>query len=383
MTNGLGVTTPSEITGGFTAGSTLSAPSGNAERIYAQLIAAGIDPQTALILAPIVANGTISLQDAIAQYGPAATGTGTGTSGGGGTTVPAAIYLNTLQELGFTNLGDLGGLIAQAQGGGWGMAEFMFNLRKTKAYEERFPGIFGRNGQMLMTEAQYISYEQQYRSITQNFGFKFTQEDVGTWISKGVDPGELQQRFEVIQRADQYRPALQQLKQTLAKRGLADKGKITLAEARDFILGLADPRWYKVYEEFSGRVAARQAGFDIVKGSDAFGYTTLTRKQILDIIHRVPGIQGETELAAGFQELVKRYRELLPEGRITGFEVSKKDLDQLTFGGPRQAKIAERVARIIATVEARQQPLAQPQFVATGQGPELFGMETQPRAQVQ
>src|SRR3989304_4957940 len=122
MADGLGVTTPTEITGGFTAGSTLSATSGSAERIYAQLIAAGIDPQTALILAPIVANGTISLQDAIAQYGPTVTGTGTGSSGGGGTTVPAAIYLNTLQELGFTNLGDLGGRSAPAAGGGGGGA---------------------------------------------------------------------------------------------------------------------------------------------------------------------------------------------------------------------------------------------------------------------
>ena len=346
--------------------------------IYNQLVNAGMSPFTAWSTAPQVFYGAMPMEVALAQ---AAT---YGTAGGGGIALPdPAVYLGLLQNLGFTNLGDLQGLVQRARSNRWGMTEFLYYLRQTQAYKDRFPGIFGKNGQLLMSEEQYLAYESAYRALSQNFGYKMTQEDVGTWISKGVDPTELQQRFDVIQRADQYRPALQQLKQTLARRGLADKGKITLAEARDFILGIADPKWYKVYEEFSGRTAAVQAGFDIVKGTDAFGYTTLTRKQILDIIHRVPGIQSEGDLAASFQQLAQQFRELIPEGTITGFDVSKKDLIQLEFGGPRQARIAERVKRIIASVQARQQPMAQPQFVATGQGPQLFGLETQRRAQVQ
>jgi hypothetical protein len=80
-------------------------------------------------------------------------------------------------------------------------AEIVTQLRQTPQYKQRFPGLFAPNGQIRMTEAQYIQQEQSYRQLLRQYGVNV--EDYQTPVSlvgffQGeVDPNELQDRLEV------------------------------------------------------------------------------------------------------------------------------------------------------------------------------------------
>jgi hypothetical protein len=269
-------------------------------------------------------------------------------------------------------------LIQHAISGGWSQTEFMWNLRKTPEYEATFPGIMNPNGTMKMTEAQYMALEKSFQETADLYGIHLNRENQALLFEGDVSAREWQQRAMAINRIRENPEAFQQFEAAARAQGLI-KGKFNRKDAYHLAIGEGPTEWYKLLEEFGTRTAAVQAGFDISKHAKLAGYLGLTRKQILAINKAVPGLGGEAQMAGSFQELAQRFRQLLPEGNITGFDVSKEDLIQLEFGGPRQAQVADTVARILAAVKARQEPLAQPTFASTAQGPQLYGAGTQSR----
>jgi len=283
-----------------------------------------------------------------------------------------------LSQLGIRMSQNMHNLIQHAIQGGWTQSEFMWNLRKTPEYLDIFPGIFNPNGTMKMTEAQYLSQEKAYQQIADLAGIHLNQENQALLFEGDTSSTEFQQRAAFISRWRENPEAFEQFAAAAKAQGLI-KGKFTIKDAMHLSLGTAPKEWYKLLEEAGTRTAAVQAGFDITKHAKLAGYLGLSRQQILAIDRAVPGLGGEAAMAGSFQELAQRFRTLLPEGNITGFAVTKDDLIQLEFGGPRQAQVAETVGRILAAVKAREEPLAQATFASTGQGPKVYGTGTQSR----
>ena len=314
--------------------------------------------------------------------GGTATG-GSAPSGGSSGAAPSQAALiawqTLLSQLGIRLSDNMRNLIQHAISGGWGQTEFMWNLRKTPEYQDIFPFIMNPNGTMKMTEAQYIAQQKSYQETADLYGIHLSRENMALLFEGDVSPREWQQlRAAPIARIRENPEAFAQFEAAARAQGLI-KGKFTKKDAVTLAIGEGPREWYKLLEEFGTRTAAVQAGFDISKHAKLAGYLGLTRKQVLAINKAVPGLGGEAQMAGSFQELAQRFRQLLPEGNITGFDVSKEDLIQLEFGGPRQAQVADTVARILAAVKARQEPLAQPTFASTAQGPQLYGVGTQSR----
>jgi len=319
-----------------------------------------------------------------------------GGGGGGGSTTPAPsggssgsaaaapsqaaliAWQTLLSQLGIRLSQNMRNLIQHAISGGWSQTEFMWNLRKTPEYQDTFPGIMNRNGTMKMTEAQYMAQEKSFQETADLYGIHLNQENQALLFEGDVSAREWQQRAMAINRIRENPEAFHQFEAAARAQGLI-KGKFNKKDAYTLAIGEGPTEWYRLLEEFGTRTAAVQAGFDITKHPQLAGYLGLSRKQVLAINRAVPGLGGETQMASSFQELAQRFRQLLPEGNITGFDVSKDDLIQLEFGGPKQAQIAETVQRIIAATKAREEPLAQATFASTGQGPQLYGVGTQSR----
>jgi predicted small secreted protein len=80
-------------------------------------------------------------------------------------------------------------------------AEVVAKLRMTSQYKSRFPAIIREDGSMVMTEAQYLSQEDDYRKVLRQGGVSAANMDnpadfIG-WFQSGVDPNELQKRVDI------------------------------------------------------------------------------------------------------------------------------------------------------------------------------------------
>ena len=306
--------------------------------------------------------------------------TGGSTSSSGAAPSQAALiaWQTLLSQLGIRLSDNMRNLIQHAISGGWSQTEFMWNLRKTPEYEATFPGIMNPNGTMKMTEAQYMALEKSFQETADLYGIHLNRENQALLFEGDVSAREWQQRAMAINRIRENPEAFAQFEAAARAQGLI-KGKFNRKDAYHLAIGEGPTEWYKLLEEFGARTAAAQAGFDITKHSKLAGYLDLSRKQVLAINKAVPGLGGEAQMAAAMQKLAQDFRQYIGAGHITGFDVTPEDLIQLEFGGPRQAQVADTVARILAAVKARQEPLAQPTFASTAQGPQLYGVGTQSR----
>lgn len=82
-------------------------------------------------------------------------------------------------------------------------SEVVAKLRQTSQYKTRFAGIIRNDGSMRMTEAQYISQEDSYRTLLKQYGVSADNMDnpadfVGFFTSD-IDPNELKQRLDIYQ----------------------------------------------------------------------------------------------------------------------------------------------------------------------------------------
>lgn len=83
-------------------------------------------------------------------------------------------------------------------------------VRKTSAYTSMFPAIRRTDGTMRMNEAQYLSRQDDYRTVLRQFGdpsYAYDQpSDFVSFLENDIDPNELRDRFQVyrsLQRSGQ------------------------------------------------------------------------------------------------------------------------------------------------------------------------------------
>lgn len=279
-------------------------------------------------------------------------------------------YKAALQNYGIDMTGNLKSLVSEAVSSGYTESEFLYFLRQTPEYRQRFKGIYDKQGDMRMSESEYINYEFNLQNLGKQYGYKVTSQDIGQSLRKGIMPEQFEDRLSALQRIRDYEPAMKAFQQTLRARGLMPPNSRdwTKQEQYDFVTGQSNPEFYKAWEEASAATAAATAGIDVVYKGKAEGYTDIKRGAILKVIKSMPGYQTEEQLAEGFDKLGEDLLTVLPLSEARTYGLTKRDLIAATFGGKNAAKARQKVKRVVQTHEAFQEDRANAGFGMTGEG---------------
>ena len=296
-------------------------------------------------------------------------GGGFGGGGGGGAGAAQAnantrrAFLLQLQELGIGLTGNLSQLVNSAVSQHYNMANFLYYLRKTKEYRQRFTGIFNRNGTLKMSEAQYLANERQYRAIASKAGINLGRKMMDWMFVHNVDPSEFADRALSVTRLRRSPALYNAFKAELHQSGIARN--VTRKQLLRFILGRGNAKWYDLWSDTVTRNAATQAGLAV------------GRRNALDflpqgLLERISGLGlSEEALNKGFNELADDIENTIPLSKLYGVGLTRADLVTLRFGGRGRNEIASRVAEITAQRNLSEEQKAQPQLYQTERGSRL------------
>lgn len=246
--------------------------------------------------------------------------------------------MNFQQMLAFMGLDswEIQQLVEQASREQWTSNQFIAAIYQSNTFKSTFPGIFREDGSLKMDPYQYKQQADEYQSIANRYGITIDNARIGSLINRDVSVDEFQTRAEAIGRIDENRQYFDAFKKVLEARGI--KGLNTDEEIADFLIGKGDKKFYDIWEEVQIGGAAKMAGVN------------LNAKMMNTISKKIPGADtmDPAALQQSFQNLAASLRTALPQSKIQGYGLTKRDLVELEFGGPRQAAIADKVNRIMA-----------------------------------
>jgi len=260
-------------------------------------------------------------------------------------------YKQYLSQFGLSG-DNLSTLIDEAVNKNYSSEEFLYYLRQTPEYRQRFAGIYDpKTGQLRMDEASYINLENSLKQLGKQYGYGVSHHDVAVAINKGITPDLYEQRLKALQRLHEYQPSMASFRATLAARGLVDGNKdFTRAEMENFVTGMANPKWYQVWQETQGRTAAFVAGLTVGGGKDQ--YTSIARSDIMRVLKTLPGEQTEAELQQYFNRIAQQFATVLPMDEAKMFGVNKQTIEKATIGGKGAQQAAIKVERAQGTQQA-------------------------------
>jgi hypothetical protein len=300
---------------------------------------------------------------------PQDTNTGGGGGGGGGGNQNYIAALKALlQQLGIPITGNINQLLQEAARKGYSQSTFLFYLRQTPEYLRAFAGIFDEDGNLKMSEFQYLAQKQQYADIAGLFGLRFSDRFAGILFENDVSVAEFRQRAGAERVLRDNRVTFQQFERVLRQRGLL-KGQLTKKDLRDFVYGTADPAWYKVWRETQVRATAVQAGLNFGQGPK--GKDLRLPRGALKALLQANLAGGD--LAKAVEAIADNFLNTLPLAQIYDEGLSKKDIVTAIVGGKGSALLRQKLERLLATHEAFEtEERAQSQLFATGTGTALL-----------
>jgi hypothetical protein len=209
------------------------------------------------------------------------------------------------------------------------------------------------------------------------FGEPFDNGRFASLVKNHITPQEYMDRLRNIQWVENNQTYFQQYNAVLRERGLKPLDKPD--DVYNFAIGKLGKDYYDIWDEAATRGAAVSAGLYI--SDTGVGYTgnqkgaisrddlTLSPKDIKYIQGQTgmngPGVDP-TQLAQNFQQLAQVARTALPLSRWAGWGVTKRDLENMEFGGPGAYDTAVKVNRIIASdQQARKTLSANPKRLAS------------------
>lgn len=227
-------------------------------------------------------------------------------------------------------------LIETASREQWTPDQFSAAIYSSDTFKREFPGIFRADGSMIMDPFQYRATADQYQAVANRYGISLDPARVGTLIHKNISVNEFADRGEAIARIEENKQYFEAFNKVLEARGM--EGFKSKEDMADFLLGKKSAKFYDVWEEVQIGGAAKMAGVN------------LSGKMIRSISNKIPGADtmDPAALQQHFQNLAQSLRTALPQSKIQGYGLTKKDLVELEFGGPRQAAIADKVQRVMA-----------------------------------
>jgi hypothetical protein len=112
-------------------------------------------------------------------------------------------------------------------------------------------------------------------------------------------------------------------------------------------MGEGNADWYHVWNMTIARNAVVDAGLQIAKGGGMYG--ALPRHLIKMVSDKGYDQQA---LDTGFAQVAEQFLTVLPESKIQGYGLSKKQILRATFGGPGATEIKLKMQRILAEQDA-------------------------------
>jgi uncharacterized protein YfkK (UPF0435 family) len=269
-----------------------------------------------------------------------------------------AAFENILIGWGIPLDAGLQGLIQQGIKAGWNTARFLNALYQTDEFKQAFPGIFNPDGTLKMSPSQYLATKRSYQAYAQQFGVNLNDSQVSYLFRNNVSPQEFAIRAQALTTLRTNQQYFQAFNQQLRQEGMQPLSK---ADQFRFVMGEGNQEWYDLWQRASTRYAAEQAGLHFGKVGQA--YTNIPQ----GVVKKVAGLGLDTsQMQKGFAQLAQELQRTLPMSRIQKFGLSKEDLVQLEFGGPRQAAVAQKVQQIMANEQAFLQNRVRGEFLTPG-----------------
>lgn len=235
-------------------------------------------------------------------------------------------------------------LVNQAANGGFSSDYFITLLQKTPEFHARFPGIYGPRGTLKMLPQQYIAQERSYQDQAARYGLSIGRKQIGWMVHHNISPAKAAVRFQadaVIQQNPEY---FQSFNEELKARGMKALG---YKGAQKFLLGAGNAKEYAIWQGASTRHAAEQAGISV--GGPATEDMNLSESEKKMVAQK--GF-SQAQATAHFQNLSQLLGNILPESQIQGFGLTKADLIQAEFGGPKQAQINQMIQQLSKNQQA-------------------------------
>lgn len=322
-------------------------------------------------------------------------------------------YSGVLRGWGLPDTPNTRALVDQANARGYSKEQFVFWARQTPEYQEVFPGNLTMQGgldnpphygdggggggsgsggssggdaggggssggssggsnssgstsgttgspQTKMSESEYKAAQNGYQTAAHSAGLNFSPKLAGWAVKNDVSVAEYSERAEAIRRlksdADFYNAFIE----TLRREGTAGRGALpkdndkTTEAMQKFVMGMGPVSWYKIMQQVITQYSAEQAGIELQRHPER-SYASLRPNMIERISKK--GLT-EAEMAEGFGQVAEDLLNVLPEARIQGAGISKKDIVTAQFGGKNSALIKQQIARVAKNYEAGQQDYA-------------------------
>lgn len=238
-------------------------------------------------------------------------------------------------------------LIDEAARKGYTQSAFLFYLRKTPEYRQRFRGIFTEDGALRMTEDQYLQNERQYHDIASQAGVNLGDGREAWLFRNDVSPSEFADRAPALQTLKSNADAFRQFSKALVQEGVEDAKGVTRKKLFQFVLGMGNAAWTETWNLSRARYAATQAGLNLKRGADR--YLALNPRLVERISDK--GLSDEA-MATGFAEVASNLLTALPLSRIQGYGLTKREIVNASFGGKQSAQTQQKIQRILDQEEA-------------------------------
>ena len=269
-------------------------------------------------------------------------------------------YIGQLQFNGMKIGGNIEHLVHNAANGLWSMDRFIFMLSHTKEFHQAFPGILGPGGRLRMDPTTYISNRNSIAKAADQAGVNLTKKQLDKLMVNRVSPDRAANRFQVEAAYQANKGSLEAFNEELKAQG---HKAMTKAGMTQFLMGQAPSAFYTLYRNWQTRTAAEAAGFTIStpvknKKGKVIGWNnqatdlSLTRQQELAIAGAAGGPSGS---APNLQQAAQMFRDILPESRMAAEGITKDDLIQYLYGGPKQATIQDQVDQFTKNLAAEGQ----------------------------
>lgn len=246
---------------------------------------------------------------------------------------------------------------------GIGQAQFINEIRQTRAYKDRFAAIPAD-----MTESQYLSTEAQYHQIAAILGIHMgdtthppggrgdnpaVQGRERFLFANNVSPEEFRAKAEAVVAIRDNPAMFAQFATEIRNAGLlpgagfTKNGNINPQHLVQFVMGLGDPAWHELWQNTLADTAAVNAGITIAQHTGL--YTGLSRQSIHGLADQN---LSPADMANKFNEVSDQMLATLPLSQARAYGISKSDIIEASFGGPNAAQARAKIARAQAEHQA-------------------------------
>ena len=226
-------------------------------------------------------------------------------------------------------------------------AWFLQQVRKTKDYAKRFPGIMTKGGVMRMTEAQYISGYQSARDYAASLGRNFSKEAYGAAMASGNSPAEMRDKLTAIDKLKSFGPQLAEFNDYLVTTGQVKK-PLNRKELTDFVMGYRGDlqQVWKTAETAFKLQELAGVNIDKPKQGGEIGY-----KELSGMIKRFEALGGDVA-EVDFAKMGALIGEVIPKNQLYGAGIRQKDIVDMMLSGKNAPEIMKRVQQVMDTYTA-------------------------------